>query len=176
MSTEKTMTVKVKNSEDLRLALAAGYEAYQIEMDPAEAVQAAVAAAEATAKAEHERELAAAVEAHGREREALLQAAHAQLLPDQKAATIAERERILGIQKLTPRGFEGVAAAAIAEGLPVHAFSLKVLAEQQDRGITLDSIRRDAPPPAAHAPPSDDSKPGTGRMWSAFENAEKRRM
>lgn len=176
MSTATEKTVRVKNADELRQALNAGYEPHQLEIDPAQAVAEALAAA----KVEHEHALAAAAEAHGREREAILAAAHAQLLPDQQAATLAERERILSIQRLTPKGFEGIAAKAIEEGLPVAAFSLRILAEQQDRGITLDAIRRDAPEAAPYARPGDDTKgaPGSGKHWSRFnaDDAQPKRM
>jgi hypothetical protein len=84
-----------------------------------------------------------------------------------------ERERILGIQALTERGFEGVAREAIDKGSPVETFVLAQMREIKDRGITLSGIGRDAPPVAPNArPPAAEANPTADHAASwdrAFE-------
>lgn len=140
MSTAKT--VKVKNTEDLRLALGAGYEASQIEMDHSEAVTAATAgmhSAEDLANARSE-------------------------------ATKAERQRLDALQALAEPGFEKELKAAIEQGATPEAFALTLLKAQKDRGGTLGAHRRDASKSAPHAPPSNDNPPpvGSGASWDRF--------
>lgn len=143
MSTENK-TVKVKNTEDLRLALGAGYEASQIEMDHSEAVKAA------TTGMHTADDLAAA----------------------RADASKAERTRIAALQELSEPGFEAQLKAAVESGATPEAFALTLVREAKDRGITLGAIRKDAPPPAPHAKPGDDKTPpaGSGKHWDAFNN------
>lgn len=135
-------TVKVSNTEDLSLALAAGYTPDQIVIDNAEAV--------AAAKAEGI--------AEGR----------ASATPDANAiraeAAKAERERIASIDAVSRAGFEAERKAAIESGASVEAFALSMLKAAQDRGITLDAIKKDSPAAAAHAKPAQG---GTTVSWDA---------
>lgn len=144
MSTPKT--VKVKNTEDLRNALAAGFEASNIEIDHSEALAAG------TAGLHTADELAAARE----------------------QATKAERTRIASLQALAEPGFETQLAAAIETGATPEAFAMTLLREAKDRGITLGSIRKDAPPPAPHAKPSSDEPEPVGSLktWSRHINRD----
>ena len=74
-------------------------------------------------------------------------------------AVKAERARIAQIQALTREGFAAEAQAAIDNGDAPATFALALLKAAQDRGITLDAIRKGAPKPAAHARPGEDGKP-----------------
>lgn len=127
MSNDKGQ-VTVATTEDLRNALAAGHAAEQITI-------ASNDAAIAQARAEGE--------AAGRE------AATAD-------AITAERARIAEIHALTREGFTAEANAAIENGDSPAAFALAMVKAAQDRGVTLEAMRRDAPPAAPHARPGDD--------------------
>lgn len=128
----KSGQVTVSTTEDLRKALAAGYTADQITIEIADA------SAIATARAEGETAGRAAAT---------------------EGAAKAERERIVQIQALGRAGFETEQASAIENGDSPAAFALSLMKAAQDRGITLDAIRKDAPAAAAHAKPSTDTAP-----------------
>lgn len=143
--------VVITNSEDLQLALDAGYTAAQLDIrspDVSGAIAAAVSAAESRAEAQ----LAAERAQWAEERRALVHSAMDGMQPEVEASIRkAERTRIADIQALTQRGLETVAARAINEGLSVEAFALAQLREINDRGITMASIVADSPPAAPHA-------------------------
>ncbi|MBB4726353.1 S49 family peptidase [Xanthomonas arboricola] len=121
--------VTVTTTDDLRNALAAGKTADQIVIASNEtAIAAARGEGECTGRA------AATDE-----------------------AVKAERTRITGIQSMARAGFDAELQAAIEGGASPEAFAMTLLKAAQDRGITLDSMRRDAPPAAAHARPGQDS-------------------
>lgn len=128
MTGSKTMQVTVSTTEDLRQALAAGHTADQIEI--------AAASQEQLDAARREGE------------EAGRKSSHAEAIQ-------AERTRILEIQALTRPGFEAEASEAIATGAAPEAFAHSLLKAAQDRGITLEAIRKDAPPPAPHSKGGD---------------------
>jgi len=157
MSTDSKKTVKVANTDDLRLALAAGYEADQIEVD----TSAAVAAARAEGVAEGKKSGAS---------------------DGKDEAVKAERSRILKIQALARPGFDAIVKKAIDAGDSPEAFAMAMLTEANDRGISLDSIRKDAPPPASHAKPSNDAasateqKYGAAKSWEEIVAAAPKRM
>lgn len=71
-------------------------------------------------------------------------------------AVKAERARITGIQSMARAGFDAELQEAIEGGASPEAFAMTLLKAAQDRGITLDSMRRDAPPAASHARPGQD--------------------
>ncbi|MBB3822242.1 signal peptide peptidase SppA [Xanthomonas arboricola] len=120
--------VTVSTTDDLRNALAAGKTADQIVIASNEtAIAAARGEGEITGRA------AAADE-----------------------AVKAERARITGIQSMARAGFDAEMQAAIESGASPEAFAMTLLKAAQDRGITLDSMRRDAPPAASHARPGQD--------------------
>lgn len=128
-------TVTVSNTDDLRTALAAGYTADQIVIKQPD--NAASVAAVAAARAEGEQA--------GREAGAA-------------GAALAERQRISKIQALARRGFDAELKAAIDNGDTPETFAMALLTAAADRGITLDAISKDAPPPAPHAKPEDGGK------------------
>ncbi|CBA14755.1 S49 family peptidase [Xanthomonas albilineans] len=127
MSTTKPQ-VTVSTTEDLRNAFAAGYTAEQIVI------------------ASNDDAIAAA-RRHGEEKGRAAAT---------ETAVAAERARIAEIQALARDGFDAELKAAIDNGDSPAAFALTLLKAAQDRGITLDAIRRDAPKAAAHAKPGND--------------------
>lgn len=128
MSSTSKGQVTVSTTDDLRNALAAGHTADQI-------VIASNDSAIAAARAEGEKA--------GREAATT-------------GAVAAERARIAEIQALARPGFEAELKAAIDQGDSPAAFALAMVKAAQDRGITLEAMRRDAPPAASHAKPGDD--------------------
>lgn len=77
-----------------------------------------------------------------------------------------ERERVISIQGIAKAGFATVVLQAISEGWTAEKFALEQYRIEMDRGITLDAMRRDAPRPAAHARPGDDSRMHTSSRTS----------
>lgn len=127
--------VTVRTTDDLQTALAAGYSGEQIEI------------------------------AQANTQEAVAQARAAGIEEGRKAsvdeAVKAERQRIADIQAMARPGFDAELKAAIDAGDSPDRFAMAMFKAAQDRGITLDAIRKDAPPAAAHAKPGDTS--GTGK-------------
>lgn len=137
-------TVKVSNTDDLSLALAAGYTPDQIVIDNTAAIAAA--------------------------REEGIKEGKASAVPDLPAIKAevakAERERIAAIDSLCRAGFEAERKAAIETGATPEAFALTVLRAAQDRGITLEAIKRDSPTAAPHAKPAEKDAGPTGiKSW-----------
>lgn len=130
---DKTKTVKVSNTDDLKLALTAGYEPDQIVIDNTDAVAAARAEGVAEGKASGTPDVSAAREAGAK----------------------AERERIAKLNSLAVAGFDAELKAAIDDGTSPEAFAMTLLTAAKDRGITLDAIRKDAKS-TTHVPPSAD--------------------
>lgn len=126
----KSGQVTVSTTEDLRQAVAAGYDASE------QIVIASNEAAIATARSEGVEE--------GKKTAS-------------DTAVKAERQRISEVQALARAGFETELKTAIDEGLSPEAFALSLMKAASDRGITLDAIRKDAPPAASHG-----GKPGEG--------------
>ena len=137
MSTQ-TGQVTVSTTDDLRKALAAGYTAEQISV--------ATASADAIAVAHAEGETAGKATAT-------------------EGAVKAERARIAKLNTLARAGFEKELQAAIDNGDSAETFAMTLLTTAADRGITLDAIRKDAPPAAPHAgaPQNDNQAPA----WDA---------
>lgn len=137
MSTQ-TGQVTVSTTDDLRKALAAGYTAEQISV--------ATASADAIAAARAEGETAGKADAA-------------------EGAVKAERARIAKLNTLARAGFEKELQAAIGNGDSAETFAMTLLTTAADRGITLDAIRKDAPPAAPHAgaPQNDNQAPA----WDA---------
>jgi signal peptide peptidase SppA len=123
--------VSVSTTEDLRKALAAGYTADQITV--ANGSEAALAAARAEG------------EATGRKATI-------------DAAVAGERGRIAQLQALRRQGFDAEYTAALEGGHSPEAFALSLMKAAQDRGVTLDALRKDAPPAQPHANPADQPK------------------
>lgn len=142
MSNEKPHQVTVRNTDELRLALAAGYEGSQITIAPPDSAE-AIAAARAEGVTEGKADAA-------------------------KDAVAAERKRIAEIQALARAGFERELAAAIDHGDSPEAFALTLLKAAQDRGITLEAIKRDSPAPAPHA------NPGIGQGKASWDQTIKK--
>ena len=153
----------VSCTDELVMALAAGFEPGKIAFadNTADAV--------AREREAGEQRLASARDAWETERAKLVDQALQVQMPEQTdAIRSAERTRILGIQSIVRRGFEAIAQASIENGDAVDAFAMKMLLEERDRGITLDAISADAPPPAPHmAPPApeNDGKPNPATLW-----------
>lgn len=148
MSSTDNGQVTVTSTADLRNALAAGKTADQI-------VIASNDDAIAAARAEGE--------AAGR------QTAVAE-------AVAAERTRIAQIQAMARSGFDAELRTAIDEGHTPEAFAMTLLRTAQDRGITLDAIRKDAPPAAPHARAADDNGGKPAVRLSASSIYDKRRQ
>lgn len=131
MSGSNNNQVTVSTTEDLRKALAAGHSADQISIASNDtAVTAARAEGESTGRA-------AATE----------------------DAVKAERKRVLDIQALSRDGFAAETMAAIEAGDSPEAFALALVKAAQDRGISLEAIRKDAPAAAkGNNPPSSEGK------------------
>lgn len=131
MTDSKKGQVTVSSTEDLRLALAAGYTGDQISI-------ASNDAAIATARSEGETTGRAAAA---------------------DEAVKAERKRVLDIQALSREGFAAETQAAIDGGDSAETFAMTLIKAAQDRGISLDSIRKDAPDAAkGNTPPSSEGK------------------
>lgn len=130
MANTKTGEVTVSNTADLRQALAAGYTADQINVVSSNEAEVSAAHADGMAKGRAEAT---------------------------DAAVQSERERIAGINAIARAGFDAEAQAAISAGDSPATFALSMLQAAQDRGITLDAMRSDSPPPAAHASPPQPS-------------------
>lgn len=138
MSTQNGQ-VTVSTTDDLRKALAAGFTADQITV--ATASDAAIAAARAEG------------DAAGRK-------------ASTETAVLAERNRIAQIQALRRTGFDAEFNAALENGSSPEAFALSLMKAAQDRGVTLEAIRKDAPPAAPHSSTKDNAPSGAA-AWDA---------
>ncbi len=130
MSNTTKGQVTVSTTEDLRAALAAGYAGDQISIATPNASAEAIATARA-AGVEEGRKAAA------------------------DDVVKAERTRIAEIQALARPGFDAELKAAIDGGDSPEKFAHSLLKAANDRGITLDAIRKDAPAAALHAKPGN---------------------
>lgn len=147
------MTIKVRNTAELRQALAAGHAPEAFEMCNAEAVAAAHAEGVAAGKAEA-----------------------AKSAPDTTAikaeAAKAERARIAAIDAVSRPGFEALRTAAIEAGDSPEKFALAVLTEAGSRGITIEAIRKDSAKAADHAKPEDkDTDKPVAKSWDDIQKA-----
>lgn len=143
----------VRNTEELRQALAAGHKADQIEMAHP-ITQAQLDAAVAAAKAEGAKEGGAAA---------------------QTQVVAAERKRIAEVQALARNGFDAELKAAIEGGDSPEKFALTLMRTAADRGITLDAIRKDAPPAAPRAnPPKPNAD--AAKSWDEIHVDAQKRM
>lgn len=147
MSNSNKGQVTVSTTDDLRTALAAGYTAEQITIASADD---RIAAARAEGIAEGRK-------ASGDE------------------AVKAERQRIADVQALARIGFEAELKAAIENGDSPAAFALTLIKAANDRGVTLDAIRKDAPAAAAHAKPGTDANKPAPQLRSQREVFASRR-
>lgn len=147
----------VRNTEELRQALAAGHKADQIEMaHPITQAQldAAVAAARTEARAEGVAEGKASA---------------------QTDAVTAERKRYSEVQALARRGFEAELKAALDAGDSPEKFALTLMKAAADRGVTLEAIKKDAPPPAprSNLPPDGKTAPEVPSASAIYEERRK---
>lgn len=136
--------VVVSTTEQLRQAIAAGYKLQQIFVSQSD-----------------KQAIAAAREEGVREGLSRAAAAGAEQLGEDAKRWIAkqERDRISAIREVAQPGFDKLVARAIDESMSPERFALEMMREQNDRGVTLHAIRRDAPPPAPRAnPPANDAK------------------
>lgn len=143
MSNRKSVTVS--STQGLQDALAGGYEPRNIEFKSAFTAE------------DVERVRAQAFQ--GGRIAAMRELATADGVPAEVKAEIAamERDRVMAIHSLTQPGLEGIARKAIELGTSLERFALQQAQQIQDRGITLDAIRRDAPQAVAFSSASDDS-------------------
>jgi len=147
MSATNQHKAVVWNTDDLRLALAAGYAPENISL-PSDDVGDRIDAAR---REGYEKGLAAG-------RSEIISTAADNLDPQLKTQILkTESERITAIQALTEPGFENLAKEAIQNIWSLEQFALAQLRDKKDRGITLEAIRRDAPKAAAHSFPGDDT-------------------
>jgi hypothetical protein len=114
--------IKVKNTDELRTAMEAGYTKDEIEI-VAQDNTAAIAAARAEGVAEGR--IAGAEE--GR-----------------KAGATDERARLSALLDVTREGFEAEHKAAIEAGTSPADFALVINKAAKDRGITIGAIRKDS--------------------------------
>jgi signal peptide peptidase SppA len=121
-------TVTVSNTDDLRLALEAGYTADQIEIEQPAPVSTAVVSIDATAE---------------------------QIAAAKAEATTAERSRLTALMGMQEEGFEAELQQAVADGTQPGDFALAMLRAQRDRGVSMRGIRSDSPKPAAHGGNTD---------------------
>jgi capsid assembly protease len=142
----------VKNTDELRQALAAGHKPDSIEMAHP-ITQAQLDAAVATAKAEGV--------AEGKQSAS-------------EGAIRAERERVAELHAMSRKGFDAELKVAIDGGHSAENFAYSMLKAAQDRGITLDAIAADAPKALPHAKaPADDPNKAHGAATSADELVKK---
>lgn len=89
-------------------------------------------------------------------------------------ATASEKDRITGIQALAAPGFETEVQAAIDGGLTVEAAGLSLFKAAQDRGVTLDSIKRDAKKvdPASASAGKGKVEFSTKSIWASRKGAK----
>lgn len=120
-------TVTVSNTDDLRLALEAGYTADQIEIEQPAAAS-TVEQIDATAE---------------------------QIAAAKAEATAAERSRLTALLGMQEEGFEAELQQAVADGTQPGDFALAMLKAQKDRGVSMRGIRADSPKPAAHGGNTD---------------------
>jgi signal peptide peptidase SppA len=142
MATENK-SINVSSTDDLRLALAAGYTADQI-----------VVTHEDTAP------LIAAARAEGVE-----EGKAAALVEGRTNGATAERQRIAQINALHMAGFEAERDDALADGSTPEAFAVAQAKAIKDRGITVTGIVKDSTA-AAHAAPGS-ATPAPGSLWKA---------
>lgn len=122
--------VTVSTTEDLHKALAAGYAHDQISIASSDQ---AIAAARAAGIEEGKK-------------------------ASTDAAVAAERQRITEVQALAREGFDAELQAALDNGDSPQAFALSLMKAAQERGITLDAMRKGAPAAASHGgKPADDT-------------------
>jgi signal peptide peptidase SppA len=142
--------VTVATTEDLRTALAAGYDGDHIDIAPAPDTAAA-------RQAGYDDGVKA-----GRKESA-------------EQAVVAERQRIAAIQSMSRAGFEKETAAAIEAGDSPEKFAMALLQAAGERGITLDAIKRESPPAASHAKPGSDAteKPKLRSPSAIYESRRK---
>ena len=146
----KKQTVTVSNTDDLRFALAAGYEADQIVIAQ-QSNQEAIASARAEGIAEGKASA-------------------------QTEAVAAERKRIADLQALARAGFDAELKAAIESGDSPGNFALTLLKAAADRGVTLEAIRKDAPPPATRANPPKPDASGAKAWNDIYAGATPQKM
>lgn len=144
----------VQNTEQLRLALAAGHKPDQIEMvHPI--TQAQVDAAVATARAEGVAEGKSVAQAD---------------------VIAKERKRIADINAIAEEGFEKELAAAVDTGTSAADFALALALARKDRGVTMAAIRRDAPNAAPRANPPKPDATGAKAWDDIYASAAPQKM
>jgi capsid assembly protease len=89
--------------------------------------------------------------------------------------TKAERERVLAILSSAPAGYEANALEAIEGGVSAAEFSMSVLKEMKDRGVSLGAMRADAPNVPFAAVPSGETKRSASALVPTDELYEARR-
>lgn len=90
------------------------------------------------------------------------------------AATTNERSRIAAIQGLAVKGFETEVQAAIDSGASVEAAGMSLFKAAQDRGVTLESIKRDAKKvdPASASAGKGKVEFSTKSIWASRKGAK----
>ena len=94
-----------------------------------------------------------------------------------QAAVTGERQRIAAIQALARPGFDAIVSKGISDGLPAAEVALAIMTEAASRGISIESIQKDSPKPAAHAaPPAADADPKAAKPWDQVTATAPKRM
>lgn len=83
-----------------------------------------------------------------------------------QAAVNGERQRIAAIQALARPGFDAIVSKGITDGVPAAEVALAIMTEAASRGISIESIQKDSPNPAAHAAPPAADTTKTGKPWA----------
>lgn len=83
-----------------------------------------------------------------------------------QAAVTGERQRIAAIQALARPGFDAIVSKGIADGTAAAEVALAIMTEAASRGISIESIQKDSPKPAAHAAPPAAGTSKTGKPWA----------
>jgi hypothetical protein len=127
--------IKVKNTDELRTAMEAGYTKDEIEI-VAQDNSAAITAARAEGVAEGR----TAGTEEGR-----------------KAGATDERARLTALAEIAQPGFEAEHKAAIDAGDSPDKFALALMKASKDRGITIGAIRKDSKAAPHAASPETDA-------------------
>lgn len=162
MSTRKPSAplgpVTVSNTTALRAALDAGHTPEEItvlEVDIEKIKTEAVAAAQADWQAKQ----TAAIEAATKEA--------------REVAVKAERDRIVGLQAISMKGFEKEVAAAIESGATVEATAVQITKLARERGVTVDSLKAGAPAAVRHGGAAPETT-AEGSKWGSITSRFKK--
>lgn len=132
--------IVISTTDELRAALDAGHTGAEITVQTVD-----IEAIKATAKNE------GVAEEQARSQAALTEA--------RTQAVTTERKRIADLQAIGMKGFEAELTAAIANGTDVATFAVDQTKLVKTRGVSVASLKTDAPAPVAHG----GAQPGDGQ-------------